>query len=163
MEQMQSALAEMEDNTFVFGALFVTANLMETLLDRAFASYGITSKQWLLLITIQSLFQEAPTVSQVAAAMGTSHQNVKQVALNLEKRGFLRLEKDKQDARAVRLFVTDACRAFAEDTQQAGEQFMNEAFSGVSNEDAHGARNTMHALWQNALRIKQQDQETRKA
>ena len=163
MEQMRGALAEMEDTTFVFGSLFVTANLMETLLDRAFASYGITSKQWLLLITIQSLFQEAPTVSQVAAAMGTSHQNVKQVALNLEKRGFLRLEKDKQDARAVRLFVTDACRAFAEETQQAGEQFMKEAFSRVSSEDARGARNTMHALWQNALRIKQQDQETRKA
>jgi DNA-binding MarR family transcriptional regulator len=162
MEQMQGVLAEMEDTTFVFGALFVTANLMETLLDRAFVSYGITSKQWLLLITIQSLFQEAPTVSQVATAMGTSHQNVKQVALNLEKRGFLRLEKDKQDARAVRLCVTDACRAFAEETQQAGELFMKEVFSGVSNEDARGARNTMHALWQNALRIKQQDQETQK-
>ena len=157
MEQMQGVLAEMEDTTFVFGALFVTANLMETLLDRAFASYGITSKQWLLLITIQSLFQEAPTVSQVASVMGSSHQNVKQVALNLEKRGFLRLEKDKQDGRAIRLLVTDTCHAFSVETQQAGEQFMKEAFSGVSSEDAHGARNTLHALWQNALRIKQQD------
>ena len=154
MEQMQGALVEMEDTTFVFGALFVTANVMETLLHRAFASYGITSKQWLLLITIQSLFQEPPTVTQVASAMGTSHQNVKQIALNLEKHGFLRLEKDKQDARAIRLFVTDACRAFAQETQQAGEQFMQQAFRGVSGEDAHGAKNTLFALWQNALKMK---------
>ena len=162
MEQMQSLLEEMDDRTFVFGSLFVTANLLETLLDRAFANYGITSKQWLLLITIQSLFQEAPTVSQVAAAMGSSHQNIKQVALNLERRGFLRLEKSEQDARVTRLVVTDACRAFAEDTQQAGEAFMKEAFSGVSVEDAHGARNTLFALWQNALNLKQQDDQTRK-
>ena len=162
MEQMQRSLAQMEDRTFVFGSLFVTANLLETLLDRAFASYGITSKQWLLLITIQSLFQEAPTVSQVAAAMGSSHQNIKQVALNLERRGFLRLEKSEQDARVTRLVVTDACRAFAEETQQAGEAFMKEAFSGVSGEDAHGARNTLFALWQNALNLKQQDDQTRK-
>ena len=162
MEQMQRSLAQMEDRTFVFGSLFVTANLLETLLDRAFASYGITSKQWLLLITIQSLFQEAPTVSQVAAAMGSSHQNIKQVALNLERRGFLRLEKSEQDARVTRLVVTDACRAFAEETQQAGEAFMKEAFSGVSGADAHGARNTLFALWQNALNLKQQDDQTRK-
>ena len=157
MEQMQRSLAQLEDRTFVFGSLFVTANLLETLLDRAFADYGITSKQWLLLITIQSLFQEPPTVSQVAAAMGSSHQNVKQVALNLERRGFLRLEKSERDARTTRLIVTDACRAFAEGTQQAGEAFMKEAFSGVSEEDAHGARNTLFALWRNALHMKQDD------
>ena len=162
MEQMQRSLAQMEDRTFVFGSLFVTANLLETLLDRVFAGYGITSKQWLLLITIQSLFQEAPTVSQVAAAMGSSHQNVKQVALNLERRGFLRLEKSEQDARVTRLVVTDACRAFAEETQQAGEAFMKEAFSGVSAEDAHGARNALFSLWQNALNMKQQEDKTRK-
>ena len=162
MEQMQRSLAQMEYRTFVFGSLFVTANLLETLLDRAFAGYGITSKQWLLLITIQSLFQEAPTVSQVAAAMGSSHQNVKQVALNLERRGFLRLEKSEQDARVTRLVVTDACRAFAEETQQAGEAFMKEAFSGVSVEDAHGARNALFSLWQNALNMKQQEDKTRK-
>lgn len=72
MEQMQSLLEGMDDRTFVFGSLFVTANLMETLLDRAFAPYGITVKQWLLLITITSLFAEPPTMKQVAGAMGTS-------------------------------------------------------------------------------------------
>ena len=161
MEQMQRSLAQLEDRTFVFGSLFVTANLLETLLDRVFASYGITSKQWLLLITIQSLFEDAPTVSQVASAMGSSHQNVKQVALNLERRGFLRLEKSERDARATRLVVTDACRAFNEETQQAGDAFMKEVFSDVSVEDAHGARNTLFALWQNALNMKLDDERTK--
>lgn len=142
---------------FVFGSLFVTANLLETLLDRAFAPYGITVKQWLLLITITSLFAEPPTVKQVAGAMGTSHQNVKQVALNLEKRGFLRLVKDVKDARVTRLVTTEACRAFSEETSQAGELFMQTAFAGIGAEELMGARNTLMALWQNALAMKNSD------
>jgi len=153
MEQIQRSLERMEDRTFVFGSLFVVANRLETLLDRAFEVYGITSKQWLLLITVQSLFAEPPTISQLAAAMGTSHQNVKQIAKNLERNGFVRLEKDPRDARSTRLFLTDACMAFAEETRQAGEQFMREAFSGVPDEDARGARNTLLTLWQNTLKM----------
>ena len=154
MEQMQEMLDGMDDKTFVFGSLFVTANLLETLLDRAFASYGITVKQWLLLITITSLFREPPTVKQVAGAMGTSHQNVKQVALNLEKRGYLRLVKDAKDARVTRLVTTNACRAFGEETSQAGDTFMEEVFGGAGAEDLRGARTALLSLWQNALKMK---------
>jgi len=154
MEEFQRSLEQMEDRTFVFGSLFVVANRLETLLDRAFAPYGITSKQWLLLVTVQSLFTEPPTISQVAAAMGTSHQNVKQIAKNLERSGFVRMEKDARDARTTRLLLTDACRAFAEDTQQAGEQFMKEAFSDVPDADVGGARNTLLHLWQNTQKMR---------
>lgn len=157
MEQIRNVLDGMDDKMFVFGSLFVTANLLETLLDRAFAPYGITVKQWLLLITITSLFAEPPTVKQVAGAMGTSHQNVKQVALNLEKRGFLRLVKDVKDARVTRLVTTEACRAFSEETSQAGELFMQTAFAGIGAEELMGARNTLMALWQNALAMKNSD------
>lgn len=154
MEQMREMLDGMEDQTFVFGSLFVTANLFETLLDRAFAPYGITVKQWMLLITITSLFRESPTVKQAAGAMGTSHQNVKQVALNLERGGFLHLVKDEHDARVTRLVTTEKCREFGEQTSQAGSAFMGEAFSGIPERDLRGARNTLLALWQNALKMK---------
>lgn len=154
MERIRAMLDGMEDQTFVFGSLFLTANLLETLLDRAFAPHGITVKQWLLLITITSLFREPPTVKQVAEAMGTSHQNVKQVALNLEKGGFLRLLKDEHDARVTRLVTTEKCRTFGEETSQAGSAFMEEAFAGVDAADLRGARSTLLALWQNAIKMK---------
>ena len=154
MEQMREMLGGMEDRTTVFGALFVTANLVETLLDRAFSPYGITVKQWLLLITITSLFREPPTVKQVAGAMGTSHQNVKQVALNLAKSGFLLLVKDEKDARVTRLVPTPKCEAFGRETSEAGNAFMGEAFAGIAEVDLRGARNTLLALWQNALSMK---------
>jgi len=154
MEQIQEVLDRMDDKTATFGMLFVATNLMETLLDRAFARYNITVKQWLLMITITSLFAEPPTVKQVAGAMGTSHQNVKQIALNLEKNGFLRLEKDANDARATRLILTEAARSFGEETTDAGNAFMGEAFAGIDEADLRGAKKTLLALWQNAIKMK---------
>ncbi len=157
MEQILQRLDRIEDDRFVFGSLFVAANLLETLLDRAFTPYGVTTKQFLLLITIQSLFEAPPTIQETARAMGTSHQNVKQIALNLERRGFLRLTKDGNDARVTRLALTDECRAFGEETNQAGEAFMRDMFQGVEAEDLGGAARTLRALWQNALAMKQAD------
>lgn len=154
MEQLQATLEGMDDRTAVFGTLFVATNLLETLLDRAFAPYGITVKQWMLLITITSLYREPPTIKQVAGVMGTSHQNVKQIALNLQKSGFLRLEKDANDARATRLVTTEAVRAFGEQTSQAGNAFMGEAFAGIDEADLRGAKNVLLTLWQNGLKMR---------
>jgi len=152
---MLQKLEKIKDDRFVFGSLFVTANLLETLLDRAFATYGITTKQFLLLITIQNLFDAPPTMQETARAMGTSHQNIKQIALNLERRGFLILPKDENDARVTRLPLTDACLAFGAETNRAGEEFMREVFEGIDAEDLGGAARTLRALWQNALAMKQ--------
>ena len=154
MEQIQEVLDRMDDKTAAFGMLFVATNLLETLLDRAFARYNITVKQWLLMISITSLFAEPPTIKQVAGAMGTSHQNVKQIALNLQKSGFLRLEKDANDARATRLVTTEAVRAFGEQTSQAGNAFMGEAFAGIDEADLRGAKNVLLTLWQNGLKMR---------
>lgn len=39
--------------------------------------------------------------------MGTSHQNVKQLANKLKERGFLDIERDKEDCRAIRLKIKE--------------------------------------------------------
>ena len=48
----------------------------------------------------------APSLTEAAARYGSSRQNVKQVALGLERRGFLRLVTDPNDRRTTRLAVT---------------------------------------------------------
>lgn len=155
MEQVWEKLEKIEDERFIFGSLFVTANLLETLLDRAFFEYGITTKQFLMLITIQSLFETPPTMQEAARAMGTSHQNIKQIALNLERRGFLNLMKDESDARITRLVPTPDCLDFGRETQQAGEAFMKRMFQGAEDHDLAGAARTLRMIWQNAMAMKE--------
>jgi DNA-binding MarR family transcriptional regulator len=69
---------------------------MNTLLERELKEYGITTKQWFLSETINSLFDAHPTLTEVGNAMGSSHQNVKQVAMKLQEKGCLSLKKTKR-------------------------------------------------------------------
>ena len=46
--------------------------------------------------------------------MGSSHQNVKQILLKLEKKGFVSISVDEQDKRKQRIELTDYCQEFCE-------------------------------------------------
>lgn len=57
----------------------------------------------LQLIEVQSV---APTISVVAQVLGMTHQNVKQIASVLERKGFIEITVDPADRRARRLQST---------------------------------------------------------
>jgi len=79
---------------------------MRAALDRELASSGITTQQAALLQCVQAQ-PEAPTVGAVALAMSMTHQNVKQIALALQRKGFLDIVVDEADRRARRLVLTN--------------------------------------------------------
>lgn len=86
--------------------LIATAAVLRGQLDRALAPAGITSQQAAMLQLIEAQ-TEGPTISFVAQAMGMTHQNVKQIALALERKGFLQIATDPADRRARRLLLTE--------------------------------------------------------
>lgn len=93
-----------DDEAEVFGRLFVLGQHLSRRADDALRPLGLTSKQWLLLAVLVKGFPgSAPTLTEAAAAYGTSRQNVKQVALQLAERGLVELVADPQDGRATRL------------------------------------------------------------
>lgn len=120
------------DQQYVFGSLLMLANRIDTMLARELRPFDVTTKQWFLSVMIASLFEQPPTVMEVAKMMGSSHQNVKQVALKLAEKNLLRLEKDPADARITRLVMTEYSQEFWKQTDEAGNDFMRKLFSGLS-------------------------------
>jgi DNA-binding MarR family transcriptional regulator len=55
---------------------------------------------------------EPPTIGLVATGLSMTHQNVKQIALALERKGFLTIDVDDTDRRARRLNTTALHRRF---------------------------------------------------
>ncbi|HSW06800.1 MarR family winged helix-turn-helix transcriptional regulator [Aquabacterium sp.] len=90
----------------LFRTLLATAAVFRGQLDRALAPAGITSQQAALLQLIEAQ-AEAPAISFVAQALGMTHQNVKQIALALERKGFLVIATDANDRRTRRLQLTE--------------------------------------------------------
>jgi len=98
--------------TNTVGLIFLIERRLEYLFDKILAPANLTTKQWLLLSVIDKSAGNKPSLQEVARQLNTSHQNVKAIAVNLEKRGFLVLEKDKQDRRITRLAATPASNEF---------------------------------------------------
>jgi DNA-binding MarR family transcriptional regulator len=118
----------------LFGSLFVFMQQLTLQVEERLAPFGLTTRQWLLLGVIERAFPGyAPTISEATAAFGTSRQNVKQVALQLERRGWLRLEQDPADARALRLVLTEQLAVFHDPGVQADQAaFILAVFRGLT-------------------------------
>ncbi len=134
------SLNKLNDSAFVFGVLLVIANKMDTLIERTLRKHGITAKQWFLLAILFERFDAPPTIKELAKEMGSSHQNVKQVALKLEDKGLLRLEKDKRDLRATRLSATEKSHELWAAADGDSAKFLEEIFAGVDDAGMKGAR-----------------------
>jgi len=148
----------MPDQKFIFGGVQVVANQMDTLLERELKEYNLTTKQWLLTIVVQNIFDHDPTLKEVAKSMGSSHQNVKQVALKLEQKGFIVMEKDPHDARITRIKLTDAVDSFGTESQQKSERFTEKLFDGISDEELAITRKAVEKLLAN---LEKMDQESK--
>ncbi|MEI6101548.1 MAG: MarR family transcriptional regulator [Eubacteriales bacterium] len=142
-------LENIDDAHFLFGSIPILANRMDTLMDRSLCKYGVTAKQWLLSIMLFSLFDTPPTIKEAAREMGSSHQNVKQVALKLQEKGLVQLEKDKKDARATRLRLTEESGAFWEQSNTEGMAFMEAFYRGIDPADLQRARVVIEKLMEN--------------
>jgi len=99
------------DRVRAFRLLVVSGIRLRGLLDRALAPTGMTAQQGAMASWIEA--QPAPpTISAVAAGLGTTHQNVKQIAVALERKGFLEIRVDEGDRRSRRLVLTEAHHEF---------------------------------------------------
>lgn len=141
------------DDAMIFGLLLIISNKMNTLLEREFKEFGVTTKQWFLSETINSLFDSPPTLKEVANEMGSSHQNVKQVAMKLQQKGLLTLEKDKKDARVTRLKMTEQSQDFWKRTDPKGVIFREKMFKEMDVNDIANTRHLLEKLFSNLAEI----------
>jgi len=95
----------------LFRHLLATATQLRLRLDRALAASGVTTQQAAMLQFIEAQ-PEPPTLGSVAAGLGMTHQNAKQIVRVLERKGFLRIEVDAADRRVRRLVLQPRHQAF---------------------------------------------------
>lgn len=97
----------MDHQRNIFAQVFKLSNILQVYLDNMLIEDQLTSKQMLLMIVIGSFGSSAPTFKEAAERSGSSYQNVKQLALKLEKNGYVSIIDDVQDKRAKRLLLTE--------------------------------------------------------
>lgn len=120
-----------ESSYFLLGLLSAFENRFQAVADSAMKE--ISWKQFFAIICID-MCKEPPTVKELAQIMGSSHQNVKQILLKLEKKGFVTITSDECDKRKQRIVLTDYCRDFCAKNNEMSAHFMQMLFAGVPEE-----------------------------
>ena len=120
-----------ESSYFLLGLLSAFNNRFQAMADRMMQE--ISWKQFFAIICI-NLCKEKPTIRELAEIMGSSHQNVKQILLKLEKKGFVRIAADENDKRKQRVEVTEYCMEFCRKNDDMSSQVMMRMFQGISEE-----------------------------
>lgn len=127
----------MKEKDKIFGSLLFitqrwTINGDTILRDKV----GITTKQWMLLIILMNNFKDQkPTISETAREFNTSRQNLKQVALSLQRKGFIDIKPDPKDFRIQRISLTGKHLPYFEGTANETWQknYIDSLFKGFTN------------------------------
>ena len=89
----------------LFRVVLTLATHLRTRMDQRLSDIGLTTAQAGVL-TFVGASERPPTLSDTARALGTSHQNARQVVAALERKGMVEVRPDVVDGRVRRLVVT---------------------------------------------------------
>ena len=115
----------------------------------------LTTKQWFLLAFLTTFFEQPPTLGALAAQMGSSHQNVKQLALRLQQKGFISLYQDEKDARALRVKATQKLQAYDQETNERNTLFIGRLFDGFDAQQSTCLLENLLQLYRNIQGIRE--------
>lgn len=149
----QEKTKSIPDDAMIFGLLLITSNKMNTLLERELKEFDVTTMQFFLSMTLNGLFDFPPTLKEISREMGSSYQNIKQVAIKLQQKNLLKLEKDENDSRITRLRMTGRSNDFWKQTDSKGAIFREKMFKDMCPEDIKKTRDLLEKLLSNLSEI----------
>jgi DNA-binding MarR family transcriptional regulator len=120
---------------FVLIMVFLVEQRWRYVVEKEMEPDGITAKQWLMAIVVASGFKSPPSIQEVADALSTTHQNVKQVANSMEKRGFMELRRDEKNKRIIRLRITDKCLAVFKSREEKDKENVLRLFENLTDDE----------------------------
>ncbi len=120
-----------EESFFLLGLLSAFDNRFQAVADKMIQV--VSWKQFFAIICI-NMCKESPTIKELAEIMGSSHQNVKQILLKLEKKGFANICADALDKRKQRVSLTQTCLEFCAENDDRSMQALTAMFEGISRE-----------------------------
>ena len=139
-----------EPSYFLLGLLSAFDNRFQAMADKTMKE--ISWKQYFAIICID-ICKEKPTLRELSDIMGSSHQNVKQILLKLEKNGFVNIVVDERDKRKQRIELTEYCMEFYKKNNEVGSQIIMNMFEGVSQEQLQATIATIIQIENNIKEI----------
>lgn len=131
---------------YLLGLLSAFENRFQAMADNIMKE--ISWKQFFAIICI-TICKEPPTLKELSEVLGSSHQNVKQILLKLEKKHFVKFQTDEMDKRKQRIVLTAHCRKFCEKNDALSIKIMEKMFAGIPEKDIRTTIQTISSIEKN--------------
>ncbi|MCC7557999.1 MAG: MarR family transcriptional regulator [Methanobacteriaceae archaeon] len=138
---------------YILVVLFLVQQRWGYIINKEFMEDNITTKQWLMLVILGTAFTHDPSMEEMAQAMSTTHQNVKQLATRLENRGLLKIERDPENRRILRLKLTEEHHNFWENRREKDLKAIKSLFNGLNDEEVKNLFEIMYKLEKLSLNL----------
>lgn len=126
---MENELNLIWKKKLLFASVFVHENQLHSIMDRYLTD--ISCKQWLLLVASDA-FPTMPCLSDVGKHMGCSRQNVKKLAVSLEKLGYIKLVTSKTDGRNLCIEILSKGKKIINDSVKLEKNVHDSIFKDFS-------------------------------
>ncbi len=130
----------------IFVNIILVARKWEVYYNRCHAKDDLTLKQILVLIVAAHVFEDDPTITELSNNLSSSHQNIKAILTQLEKKGYVRLYKDAYDKRISRAKVLTKGLEGNTIRDEKDTQLLRELFATISLEDLDVTLRTLETL-----------------
>ena len=125
-------LENMDKRAIAYVNIFLLANKIQTTMDAGMRE--ITTKQWLMLAVL-GVFESPPNLKQLASACGITHQSAKQLLDKLNMKEYVKIQRDNEDKRAIRIIPTQKYKEWHEKYDERNQRFIREIFSPLTSEE----------------------------
>lgn len=115
----------------IFSSVFIIENMLHAIVDR---NNNVSCKQWLLMAFVKQ-FPYPVDLTTLGEALGCSRQNIKKLALQLEKEGYIKLFKSETDARKTCIQFTKKGEQFNEKNTELSKKVFENLYSEFTKED----------------------------
>lgn len=134
-------LKGIDEKYAIYGMLFSLGNRIQTYGDSVFTD--ITMKQHFMMTALEMYKEKAPSLKEVGDLIGCSYQNVKRMATNLEKNGYLHIVQDKNDRRRLTLVGTGKFEELNAKLMEQTIEFMSRLYNNITKEELQVTLQTM--------------------
>ena len=135
---------------YLLGLMSAFENRFQAMADNVMKE--ISWKQFFAIVCI-NMCKEPPTLRELSEVLGSSQQNVKQILLKLEKKGFVELMPDPADKRKQRIVLTESCKEFCEKNNGVSIMIMSKMFEGIPEQDLKTTINTITRIERNLSEV----------
>lgn len=129
-----------------YGTLFSLINKLHITGDTYFD--GLTSRQFMTIVSILHLAEEETTINNIARKLGTSKQNANRMVSSIEKLGYIEIIPSSKDKRATNVRFTDIGKQKIIECSQYAVDFMADIFRHFSTEEIETLWNLLRKLYE---------------